>query len=228
MKKVVVISLGGSLIIPDEIDFNFLKKFKSIILRNLNEYKFVIVCGGGSIARKMISNLKKQEKSIKKQSYAGIEATKTNAETLMKLFGKNSNQKLPKSIKEINKILKKHPLIFCGALRYHKKETSDTTAAKLSKSLKTDLINLTNIPGLYTSNPKTNKSAKFIPKISWKDFEAKALKIKYTPGQHFVLDQSTAALIRKNKIKTYILGKNMNNLNSLLNNKKFVGTIIEG
>ncbi len=46
----IVISLGGSLIVPDEIDSAFLKKFKEIILEH--DEKFVIICGGGSIARK--------------------------------------------------------------------------------------------------------------------------------------------------------------------------------
>jgi uridylate kinase len=54
-----------------------------------------------------------------------------------------------------------------------------------------------------------------------------ANKIKYHPGQHFVLDQKAAKLIKKEKIKTYILGKNLRNLDSLLNSKKFVGTSIE-
>jgi len=34
MKKVIVISLGGSLIVPDEIDVSFLKDFKKVILKN--------------------------------------------------------------------------------------------------------------------------------------------------------------------------------------------------
>ena len=53
-----------------------------------------------------------------------------------------------------------------------------------------------------------------------------AKKIPYTPGQHFVLDQKAAKLIQKHNIKTYIIGPDTNNLNNLLNNKHFVGTIV--
>ena len=52
-------------------------------------------------------------------------------------------------------------------------------------------------------------------------------KIKYHPGQHFVLDQSAIKFIKEKKIKTYILGKNMKNLDNLLNNKRFIGTTID-
>jgi len=48
----MVLSLGGSLIIPDNININYLKKFKKTILKNTKRYKFIIVCGGGNIARK--------------------------------------------------------------------------------------------------------------------------------------------------------------------------------
>jgi len=58
-KKVIVLSLGGSLIIPDKINISYLKQLKKIIMQNTKKYKFIIVCGGGGIARKYISALKK-------------------------------------------------------------------------------------------------------------------------------------------------------------------------
>ena len=44
----------------------------------------------------------------------------------------------------------------------------------------------------------------------------------------FVLDAEAAGIIMKHKIKTYIIGSNMKNLDNFLNNKKFRGTRIEG
>jgi uridylate kinase len=46
-KEVIVVSLGGSIIIPDKVNTEFLKEFKKVILSNEKNYKFVIVCGGG-------------------------------------------------------------------------------------------------------------------------------------------------------------------------------------
>ena len=57
MKKVIVLSLGGSLIIPDSINTTYLKTFKKVLLKNKSKYKFIVVCGGGSLARKYISSL---------------------------------------------------------------------------------------------------------------------------------------------------------------------------
>lgn len=227
MKKVIVLSLGGSLIIPKEINHSFLKKFKKIMEKNYLKYKFIVVCGGGSIARKYISILKKNNRPKRELALAGIRATRMNAKILMQLFGKDANSKIPKSMKEVKAQLKKNKIVFCGALRYAEQETSDGTAAKLAKLLNSNFINITNVQGLYSSNPKKNKNAKFIPKISWKDFETRALRIRYQPGQHFVLDQNASTIIKKAKIKTTIIGENLSNLDKLLKNKKFKGTIIE-
>ena len=226
MKKVVVLSLGGSLIIPDKVDANFLIKFKNTLRSLYRTHKFVVVCGGGSIARKYISLLKSQNKSTKELSLAGIRATRTNAQLLMQFFGKEANDTLPKDMKDVKDYLSKNDVVLCGALRFDPEATSDTTAAKLASFLKTEFINMTNVKGLYTDNPKTNPKAKFVPKISWKAFEKQALKLKHEAGQHFVLDQSAAILIRKNKIPTYIIDQDLKNLDKILKGKKFVGTII--
>lgn len=229
MKRVVVISLGGSLIIPKDIDIKFLEKFKEVIIKNKKRYKFIIVCGGGFPARTYINGLKNQPIKEKEyfQNLLGISITRINARFLSYFFGKDANQGIPHEIKEIRNLLLKHDIVFCGALRYEKRQTSDSTAAKLAKAFNSDFINMTNIYGLYDKNPKTHSSAKFIPEISHADFLKKASKLKFTPGQHFVLDQSAAKIIKKYEIRTFIIGENTENLDNLINKKHFIGTIID-
>jgi uridylate kinase len=226
-KQVIVLSLGGSLIIPNEIDLSYLLKLKKVLLKNSKKYKFVIVCGGGSIARTYISALKKAKISETLQSYSGISATRSNARFMNYLFNKDAKYGIPSTTETLEKYLKKQNIVFCGALEYKPNQTSDSTTATLAKHFKTVFINLTNIAGLYDKNPVEYKDAKFIPKITWKEFLQMANKIKYSPGQHFVLDQKAAKIICQNKIPTYIMGNNPKQLNNFLNNKSFTGTIIK-
>ena len=47
MPKTIVLSLGGSLIVPDDVDVIFLKSLKSVIEQFAKKgFKFIIVCGG--------------------------------------------------------------------------------------------------------------------------------------------------------------------------------------
>ena len=229
-KKVIVISLGGSLIIPKDINMKFLREFKKIILKHTNKNKFVIVCGGGSTAREYINGLENEKLSKKRfhQELLGIASTRLNARFMTYFFGNDANKGIPHDMKEIKNMLRIYDIIFCGALRYTGDETSDSTSAKLANFFETEFINLTNVDGLFNKNPLKNKNAKFIPKITWEDFDKIANKIKFKPGQHFVLDQKASKIIKENKISTYILGTNLNNLNHLLNGKKFKGTTIIG
>ena len=220
-----VISLGGSLIVPDDINYEYLLDFKKFITKYSKEEKIIIVCGGGSTARKYINALEKNNADIKIRGYIGIRVTRLNAWFLINFFKEGCNKNIPKSIKEVKNLVKKDNIVILGGLRYHPEETSDGAAASLAKNYKTDFINMTNIKGLYDKNPKLG-NAKFIPKISFSDFYRMIRKVKYNPGQHFVLDHNAAKIIKKNKIKTYVIGPNLKNLEKLLKNKKFVGTVI--
>jgi len=226
-KKVIVISLGGSLIIPNDIDVKFIKEFKKVILSHTKKYKFIIVCGGGSIARKYISALKTSGINETMQSFSGISATRMNARFMSYFFNQDPLRGIPHKMRILNQYIKKQDVVFCGALEYKPAQTSDSTAAGIAKKFETIFINLTNVSGLYDKNPKKFKNARFIKEISWKDFLKMANKIKYTPGQHFVLDQKAAKIILENKIPTYIIGQNMKELNNALNKKRFKGTIIQ-
>lgn len=225
-KEVVVISLGGSLIFPDNINSAYLKKFKDVLLKNKEKYKFVVVCGGGSLARKYIKAIQSQGGGGKFQALAGISATRTNARFMNYFFEIDPEKGIPKTKRRIGKYLKRYDIIFCGALEYKPNQTSDSTSAQIARKFNSIFINLTDVDGLYDKNPKKHKDAKLIKEISWEDFNKKAMELKFEPGQHFVLDQKASKIIMEEKIPTYILGKNVNELDNLLEGKKFRGTRI--
>lgn len=226
-KQIWVISLGGSRIVPDDLDLNFVQDFRRLILKHSKKYKFVVVCGGGSVARKYINALHKDGKSDYLQSLAGISVTRLNARVMSYFFGIDPEKGIPHDMKKVKNLLLKNDVVFCGGLRYAPDQTSDTTSARIASNLKANFINVTNVRGLYSADPKKNKDAKFINEISWKDFNSIANKIKFSAGQHFVLDQSSAEEIMKHKIKTYIVG-NLRELEHVISEKPFEGTTIFG
>ena len=226
-KKVIVLSLGGSLIVPNKINVEFLEELKKVLMKNRKKYRFVVVCGGGSVARNYINGLDEQRISKKflYQSFLGIGCTRMNARFMTYFFGNDANSGIPHDMKEVEGLLRRNDFVFCGALRYSKNQTSDSTAAKLARYFDSPFINMTNVKGLFDKNPKKFRSAKFIPEISHKDFYKMVKKISFKPGQHFVLDQTAAKIIKKYGVKTYILGSNKD-LDKLLKAKHFVGSVI--
>lgn len=226
-KEVRVLSLGGSLIIPEEINLKFLREFRKVIQTNTAKYKFVIVCGGGSVARKYISALSKEKKNNYLQDLCGISVTRLNARFMSYFFGMDPSRGIPHNMVQVKNRLSRNDVVFCGGLRYSPEQTSDSTAVRLANYLGTDFINLTNVKGLYDKNPKKYKDAKFIPKATIEEFNRLVMKVESKPGMHAPVDHSAMKIIRKNKIRTYIIGGDAKQLNNLLNGKKFVGSIIE-
>ena len=95
MKK-VVISLGGSVIVPEKVDYAYLLKFKKIVSKFYKRNKLVIITGGGSTARRYM-NLKNFD--YKSKSLIGIASTKLNARLLAGIF--NKKKEIPESLSKV-------------------------------------------------------------------------------------------------------------------------------
>lgn len=226
MKKTIVISLGGSLVVPGRIDSLYLKKFAKFVSKLIKKYRVVIVTGGGVTARYYMSAVRKIKLEEPYTSLVGIESTKLNA-ALVASYLKHFHL-IPDSLQEVKKVLNKKGLVVCGALGFEPDMTSDGDAANIARYLKAhSFINLTNVDGLYTANPKKSAFARRIPTISFHGFKEKVDKIKFKAGQHFVLDQFAANVICKEKIETAIInGKRFKEVIKFLDGKKFIGTVI--
>ncbi|MFH0752690.1 MAG: UMP kinase, partial [archaeon] len=222
MKKVVVISVGGSIIVPDRVDYDFLRRLKATVKKLTRKYKIVICTGGGYTARNYISALKKSKCSENIQNRIGIAATRLNAQLLAFDF-QNSNKEIPESLGEVRKLLKANDVVLCGGIRPG--QTSDGTTAEIAEYVKADtLINMTNVSGLYTKDPRKYKDARLITKLTHAEFARIMSKVKEKPGQHFILDSVAARITRRRKIKVVIL-KGVKNLEDYLSGKKFKGTV---
>ena len=218
----IVFSLGGSVIIPDQIDIDFLKEFKKLLLKFLkNNYRFVVVCGGGKICRTYINSAIELGIKDREAHTIGIDVTKLNAKLLHFFLGKNSSLNFgdPRKVK-----LNKKIVITAG---YRPGWNTDVDAAYICKSIHSKtLINISNTIGVYDKDPRENKDAKLISEMSWKEFIHRFGSIKMVPGANFIFHPLAARICALNKITAFFISKDLSNLRNLLNGKKFVGTKI--
>jgi uridylate kinase len=221
----VIVSVGGSLIFPEEIDVSWIKEFKKVVEKNLGEYRFAFICGGGKICRKYQNALREINPDVEDSDldWLGIGVTKLNANFIKMVFGTKAHEKIVDNPNR--KIDFKEDILIAGG--WKPGCSTDKDAILLAKNLKVrKVINFTNIDYVYDKDPRKYPEAKPIRSISWKDFR-KILPREWSPGLNSPFDPMAAKEAEKLGIEVAVLnGKNLGNFENYLNKKHTIGTII--
>jgi len=223
--ETIIISLGGSLIIPEEIDKDFLKEFKSLILFHVAKgKKFVIITGGGKICRKY-QNVAKElsTPSDIDLDWIGIASLKLNAELLRVIFDVHVHKEV---ISNLSKLTPSEKSIIVGSAYEPGRSTDfDTVEGAISVGAK-KIINLSNTDYVYDADPKINPDAKKIEKISWADYRT-LIPAEWNPGLNSPFDPIASKMAEAEGIEVIIMnGKPIENLANYLDGKEFLGTTI--
>ncbi len=213
------------MIIPEEINIDFLKELKQITLDHIkNNNRVILVCGGGKIARDYIEASRKLAKvSDINADLVGIAATKLNAELVRVIFEDTAYEKVvfnpTKNIDTNKKII-----IASG---WEPGCSTDTDAVLLAKNFNANtIINMTNIDYVYNKDPKKHKDATPLKNISWEDFQ-KIVGEEWSPGLNMPFDPIATKHAKELNLKVIILnGNNLEDLKNYLEQKEFKGTII--
>ncbi|MEI8343404.1 MAG: UMP kinase [Candidatus Moraniibacteriota bacterium] len=228
-KKTIIISLGGSLIVPEDIDWQFVKKFKKIIENEIEKgYRFIIITGGGRTARKYIEASSKIEGiDGEDKDWLGIHATRLNAHFMRTVFKKFAHPIINKNPYDLESFLKAKESILIAA-GYRPGNSTDYIAVLLAKQFGVSKIaNLSNIDYVCDKNPKKYPDAKRIKDISWNDFQ-KLVGNSWDPGANVPFDPIASKMAAKDGIEVAILnGNKIANFEKYLNGEKFIGTTIK-
>ncbi len=227
MKQRIIISLGGSIIIP-KTGFNpvFLKRFRTMMLNEVkNGKKFVLIVGGGDTARRYQYALRKTVKPTNKDlDWMGIATTKVNAE-FVRLFLQNVAYKEVVSDPK-KKIKTSKPIIIASGFKPGC--STDLRAVQYAKMYNaTDVMNLSNIAYVYDKDPAKYKNAKKITKISWKDFR-KIVGSSWNPGSNVPFDPIASKEAQTLGLRVSMLkGTDLKEVKKAMIGEKFRGTIID-
>lgn len=222
--ETIVISIGGSVLISDEIDPKFYKKLAELLNKLIKKYKFFIVVGGGKIARKYIEFGRKLDLDEKILDDLGIRITRINAQLLSNIIN-DSNKKIPETTDDALQMREKI-IIMGGTKPGH---STDYVGAELASKINANkFIIATNVDGVYDEDPNKNSNAKQI-KIITADELIKKYGINWkSAGYNTVIDGPALKEIKEKNISTYVLnGKKLEELEKAILNKNFNGTIIK-
>jgi uridylate kinase len=228
MSEVTVLSLGGSIIVPNEVDTQFLTAFRNAAaayLKSDTARKLVIVTGGGAPARRYQKAYRDivPEYTPELQDWIGIAATHLNGTLLRALFAPwCSGSLVTDPTAEIS--FPGQVLIAAG---WKPGFSTDNDAVVLAERFEADrVVNLSNIAKVYSDDPKINPDAVPLDHIGWNAFR-KMVGSEWTPGKNVPFDPIAAK--RASELGLEVItaeGRNIANTVNILERNKFEGTTI--
>jgi uridylate kinase len=229
--ETTVISLGGSIVAPEGVDADFLRDFVKItreLLITDADRRFIFVVGGGGPARAWQKAYKDVCTSFsppvdEAADWIGVMATRLNAQLVKAVMGELCKDEVVTD--------PSGDVTFTGrtliAAGWKPGFSSDFDAVLLAEKFgaKT-LINLSNIERVFTDDPRKNLAAKPLDMVSWKDFRAMVGE-EWVPGKNTPFDPVASRYADKIGLKVICAaGRNLPNLENILNGKPFMGTTI--
>jgi len=226
MKKTFIISLGGSILVPDDIDAVYLRAFAKLIKKwSEKQYRFFIIVGGGKTARAYqqaaatAGVLQDEDKD-----WLGIHATRLNAHLLRTVLRSITHPRILTEPEVREKISR--PV--CIGAGWRPGRSTDFMAVRLAILYGVDtIINLSNIDYVYTADPKKDKNAKPLNTISWKNLQ-KLVGKRWKPGMNAPFDPVATQEAQNVRLKLILAnGKKLKNLEKIFLGQSFKGTVVE-
>ncbi len=246
-KKIVIVSLGGSIVCPDGVDIPFLKKFKKLVEAQIKKgTKFVLIIGGGRISRDYQNAAGAVSKVVDEdKDWIGIHATRLNAHLLRTIFRNvcdptiiDSRQKAKELSFNFKKSSKAKPRsksrsdfgsgypITIGA-GWRPGWSTDFVTVATAEAIKIKEVIFAGKPEyVFNKDNQKFKDAVAFEKMSWPEYK-KLIPQKWSPGFHSPVDPVAARLAEKAKITGIVIGgRDLKNFSNLITGKNFKGTII--
>lgn len=226
-QETIVMSVGGSLIVPDQIDTDFLSTLKAFVdVETAEGRRFIIIAGGGRTARNYqeaaaaVSTLESED-----LDWMGIHATRLNGHLLRTIFRDSAYRVVITNPDEVFDVPTEEKVIIASG--YRPGCSTDLRAIQIAERVGAKkIINLSNIDYVYTADPRTDQNAKKIEVISWSDFRD-LIPSEWDPGLSSPFDPIAAKEAHEKGIEVAIInGKRPEALMDYINGREFVGTKI--
>ncbi|MDI3474211.1 MAG: uridylate kinase [Candidatus Woesearchaeota archaeon] len=222
MKK-WVISLGGSVVVPKEINARFLDDFsRKIVSFAKAGYYFRIVCGGGAFARRYM-NAVGIYSSIDVVHRIGMIVTRLNAELVKSYFP--LEECYEKVVINYSRWKGSDKRIVIGAgERLGYSTDYDAYLFAIAENVKT-ILNITDVDYVYDKNPKKYGDAKPLERLRWKDY-LEMVSSEFKPGDNFPFDPLASKACMNHNIKVIVCNSNLDNIEKILKGEKYIGTLL--
>lgn len=223
---IVAISIGGSVLFPENPDPAFIKELASLLLRKARRHRLLVVVGGGEQARRYIGLCRALGADETFLDEVGIRVTRLNASVLLAAVRKRAYPKVAEDLDEAVAASHRHPIVVMGGT--HPGHTTDAvTVFAAEKAGAERIVITTNVAGVYTSDPHRDPRAKLLRCLTPSRLIEIVGGMAHEAGSKGVVDPLGARLIARSGITTCVLdGRDLKSLSAAIEGRRFRGSVI--
>jgi len=206
-----VIKLGGfafSLQETPPLVEAYVKLFKELV----GENHFVVVTGGGQMARYYINAAREMGVPESLCDHLGILASRLNARLLVDGLGEYAFPEVPTTIDELKHYFASGKIVAMGGLTPG--HSTNAVAAIAAETIQAALfVNATDVNGVHTTDPSKDRNAKKLDQVSVEQLGQILSKTDISAGAYELMDPLALRIIQRSKIPTVLLdGRNPGNV----------------
>jgi uridylate kinase len=221
----VVLSLGGSVLIPGERDAQFIRSLANRLSPLAREYEMIVVCGGGKVARYYIQSGRELGVEKEQLDLLGIEVTRLNARLLQLALGERAVPTVPEEVEEATRLAGLGKIVVMGGT--FPGHTTDAVAAMVAVAWKADrIVNATSVDAVYSEDPRKVSEARRYSRLSFQELY-EIVDRDHDAGQTTVFDRTGADIAMRASIPIYVvLGRDLEELERAIRDLEIKGTKI--
>ena len=225
MEKVVV-SLGGSVLVPGEDDARYLRDLVALLRDTSREVRLFAVTGGGRIARYYIETGRTLGIPETRLDDLGIGVTRMNARLLGAALKGLANREPATSYASAARLARRHAIVLMAGTRPG--HTTDRVSASLARFVgAARIVNATSVDGVYTADPRKEPGARRLDRISFEDLARLTGEGHRAAGPSMVFDPVAARILLRDRIPLSVVrGRDLESLRSAILGRAFHGTLV--
>jgi uridylate kinase len=223
--KSLVISLGGSVLVPNLSD-NRILEYAAVLRQVSEKHKVFVVVGGGGEARRYIDAVRSFGVDEGTCDEIGILLTRLNATMLIAALGDFAYPSVAEDQAMALEYAVSGRIVVMGGVT--PAQTTDAVAAVLAERTGADiLVNLTSVDGIYSADPKTDATATRYTHLTPDRLAEIVGGSRLNAGSNTVMDPIAVKIIQRSGIPLIVIdGRKPQNLPDVILSGRFNGTIV--